>query len=166
MRRRLWRIISDFETIRGLLVFAGFSSASIVASHKISMMVGGFLENPFEPMAWFFGTLFLISLALVSVRFVWSMVPANKFHGLSNDARELYDRFNRDVRYDEERERHYIAEPDTRRRVFTLKQRLDDLRIPTPSLNYFDFGEWYFWLPRLASWAETKNLYEARNHKL
>ena len=163
MLRRAWRFISDLETIRGLTGLAGPFGGSVAASRRLSRMADGFLEDPFEPMAWFFGAWLVIGNIAVSMRFVWSMIPASKFHAMVGEVRDLSVCFSDQLHYSEELERH-IAEPELRVRLFILKQKLDDLKIPTPSTNYFVVGEWYQWLPRLASWAETKNLYEARNY--
>ena len=51
-----------------------------------------------------------------------------------------------------------------RERILTLKSRLDDLGVSVPSTDNFNPIDWYYWLPKLVSWADTKNLYEAKTY--
>ena len=124
-------------------------------------MVDAWLENPFEPIAWFFGGWVGVVLVASGIKLAWHRLPSNRFHDLAEEARNLSKMFETGL--DKVGGNWTAVDPELRERILTFKSRLNDLRVPTPSLeDDFEPVEWYFWLPQLASWADTKNLYEAR----
>ena len=123
-------------------------------------MVDAWLENPFEPIAWFFGGWVVVVAVANSVNLAWRSLPMNRFHALTDEARHLSSMFK--TRLDKVNGEWTAIDPELRERILTFKSRLEDLRVPVPSLDHFEPIEWYLWLPQLASWADTKNLYEAK----
>ena len=155
--RRLWVIAGNINTATAL---TGPLVGSIVASQRASGMVGGWFENPFYPLAWFLGCWVGVIALGNGARLAWIRLPRNRFHDLTEEARHLSSMF--ETRLEKVNGQWSAVDPEFRERILTLKSRLDDLKVPAPSIDDFDPVEWYFWLPHLASWADTKNLYEAR----
>ena len=104
-----------------------------------------------------------VSVAVGAVLF-WSqarrLVPHNRFHDLAPEARALYSALMHvGGRWPEISEHGDLVE-----RILTLTRRLNRLSIIVPKVN--ERAEWMFWLPLIASWAETRSLRIARRAKL
>ena len=84
--RQAWRFLSNVDTVRGLL---GPLVGSTAASKSVSGMVDAWLENPFEPIAWFFGGWVVVVAVATSVNLAWRSLPMNRFHALTDEARHL-----------------------------------------------------------------------------
>ena len=133
-----------------------------MASMKTTM--AGFLHDPFEPIAWLLGVWVVVGytvlLVNVTASFAWSRWPPNRFYALADEARQLCTLI--ELHAKDLGGTWGITDPGTRERLLTFKSRMDDLQVPTPSTVDFDPLDWYRWLPKVASWAETRNLHEAR----
>ena len=96
-----------------------------------------------------------VTVALSGVLF-WEEIrkwfPKNRFQNLHWEIQELYGDLSRCGTI---KSRDWES-------MLTLQAKLESLSISCPPINLI---RWKRWLPRLASWADTKNLYEARNHK-
>ena len=157
--KKVWRFLSNIDTVRGLF---GLLVGSTAAYRSVTGMVEAWLENPFEPLMWFFGGWFCVAAAASGAKLAWFALPSNRFHALTEDARYL----SREIgsRLEKVDDEWYVLDPELRERVLTLKSRLEDLGVSVPSTDNFNPINWYYWLPKLVSWADTKNLYEARTY--
>ena len=139
----------------GSAVYSWYTSASLpfIGSLKLH-------ASFFSLLACILTSLAIVGIARLVPDQVRRLLPRNRLHDLAPEARRLRSELE-NVEGEQWPPLHVDGE--IVERLFTLQRQLTGLGIKSPDMRARN--SWLFWLPLVASWAETKSLRSARKNE-